>query len=190
MTLSPQRHRVILLALTLVMFATRALHFGPVPDASWAVFFLAGLYLPGGRPFGLLFGLAVLIDYLATQQFGVSSYCMSPAYPLLLPAYASLWGAGAWLRQTQRSLRLRDAGWIGGGLLLSVSVCFLLTDGGFYWISGRHASPSWSGWMVNAWQWYPRFLWVPFLYVALAGVIQVISIALTGERSTAAAAPR
>lgn len=190
MNLIPQRHAVILLALALVMLATRALHFGPVPDASWAVFFLAGLYLPGAGIFGLLFGLAVLIDYLATQQFGVSSYCISPAYPFLLPAYAALWAGGAWLRRTQRSLRARDAGWVAAALAVSVSFCFVLSNGSFYWLGGRHAAPSWSGWLANAWQWCPRFLWVPFVYVTLAAAIQALGTALVRQRYGAAATPR
>lgn len=37
----------LFLVLALVMAATRINHFGALPDASWAVFFLAGFYLRG-----------------------------------------------------------------------------------------------------------------------------------------------
>jgi len=138
------------------------------------VFFLAGLYLPGAAAFGLLFGLAVAIDYLATQQFGVSSYCISAAYPFLLPAYASLWAGGAWLRRSGRGLRPRDAGWAAAALLLTASLCFALSDGSFYWLGSHPAAPNLSGWAAGFAQWYPRFLWVPFVYVSLAAVVQAL----------------
>jgi hypothetical protein len=81
------------------MAATRSDHFAGelhLPDASAAVFFLAGVYL---RPMWMLSALlveAAFIDYLAIAVGGVSSFCISPAYGFLLPAYGALWLAGRW----------------------------------------------------------------------------------------------
>ena len=59
---------IVLSLLALLMLATRShvfSHFTPVPDASWAVFFIGGFYLRGwGRwAFPLLMVLAVGIDW-------------------------------------------------------------------------------------------------------------------------------
>src|SRR5690606_36139481 len=64
--LSPGARGGILALLAVVMLATRINHFGALPDASWAVFFIAGFYLRGwGRwAFPLLMALAVAIDYV------------------------------------------------------------------------------------------------------------------------------
>jgi len=94
---SPSRTQVFVgLLLAMLMTATRSHHVADLthlPDASWAVFFLAGFYLPT-LAFGGLLALAALIDYVAITWGGVSSFCVSPAYGFLLPAYGALWLAG------------------------------------------------------------------------------------------------
>jgi hypothetical protein len=61
-----QRHQTIVaLLLALLMLATRGHHeISPVhlPDASWAIFFLAGLYLRPGWLFAGFFLLAAGMD--------------------------------------------------------------------------------------------------------------------------------
>ncbi|HET8706707.1 MAG TPA: hypothetical protein VFM46_10430, partial [Pseudomonadales bacterium] len=84
------------LALASVMLLTRFHHFGDslhLPDASWAVFFAGGLWLKQWRLFLLFCGLATGIDAAAIHS-GTSSFCVTPAYGFLLPAYAVLWFAG------------------------------------------------------------------------------------------------
>ena len=96
----PLRHALAVFAfLALVMAATRANHFGAVPDASWAVFFASGVYLAGHQrwAFPALMALAVLVDYLVITASGLSfwtHYCVSPGYWFLLPAHAALMAAG------------------------------------------------------------------------------------------------
>jgi hypothetical protein len=65
-----------------------------LPDASWAVFFLAGFYLRPAWVFAALLGVAGLSDYLAVSRFGVDDFCLSAAYAFLLPVYGALWYAG------------------------------------------------------------------------------------------------
>jgi hypothetical protein len=64
MTLTTRSRLTIFLVLAAVMAATRLNHFGVVPDASWAVFFIAGFYLRGSArwAFPALMVLAVAID--------------------------------------------------------------------------------------------------------------------------------
>jgi hypothetical protein len=94
---TPQARLLVMTALVLLMGVTRLGHFGEYsspPDASWAVFFLGGLWLRNMRNFALFFGLAFATD-LAAVALGTPADCFSPAYGFLIPAYAALWIAGA-----------------------------------------------------------------------------------------------
>jgi hypothetical protein len=161
------------LTLALAMAATRFGHFGAVwvpPDASWAVFFLAGFYLSGERwvlPALLL--EAIAIDFLAIHDYGVSDYCVTVAYWFIVPAYSFLWLGGVWLRRHYRH-RPSDLLHLAGSLLISVTVCFLLTQGSFYWFGSRAADPSLIGWWSNFTDWYGHFLLVTCAYVAAVAV--------------------
>ncbi len=75
----------IFIALALAMAVTRIHHFDVLPDASWAIFFLAGFWLRGSArwAFPLLMAEAVLVDFVVITQQGMSfwsQYCVSPAY--------------------------------------------------------------------------------------------------------------
>src|SRR5689334_13873540 len=68
---------VIGLLLVLTMLVTRSHHFGTAfspPDASLAVFFLAGLWIASGWIFGTLIVVAALADQMAFAA-GVSDWC-------------------------------------------------------------------------------------------------------------------
>jgi hypothetical protein len=103
-------------SLAVLMAATCSHHFATalhVPDASWAVFFVAGFYLRPLWTFPALLALAGVSDYVAITSFGVSDFCMSPAYGFLLPAYGSLWFAGRWYAARHR-FTFSHAGPVGG----------------------------------------------------------------------------
>ncbi len=163
----------ILLLLALLMTATRINHFAPVPDASWAVFFLGGLYLRAWTrwAFPLLMALAVVIDWLVISAQGLQfwqHYCVSPGYVALVPAYLSLWTGGAWLQGLPK-----QATWImlaRGALVLVVSValCHLIAQGAFYWSSRAVVDPSVAGWAKNYADWFAPYLRTAVLYVAAA----------------------
>jgi hypothetical protein len=144
----------IFLILGLLMAATRSHHFAVVPDASWAVFFVAGFYFSSadkaantgtlsGRTgsllaFTLLMALAVLTDFFVIRGQGIdfwSHYCVSPAYWFLVPSYAILWFGGAWLHARSRGLHLRDLGLLAASAVVAASACYLVSNGSFYWIS-------------------------------------------------------
>jgi hypothetical protein len=167
------RNRLVLLILATVMLTTRPHHFGGLPDASWAVLFLGGFYLRSPFAFLPLMVEAVLIDYIATQHSGISTYCSSPAYVMLLPAYAALWFGGVWAQRLWSGPRPVGVMAFSGSLLASVSLCFLISNGGFYWWSGRVPSPSIAGWFANFRNWYPHFVVVPCVYVGLVALAHV-----------------
>lgn len=168
------------LGLSLLMLLTRLDHFGSslqLPDASLAVFFAAGFYLARWTSFVGLALLAAGIDYVAITQMGVSDYCISPAYPLLLPAYFSLWFAGRWYRNQPEQL---------SGLLLasslSLSLAFLISNTSFYLLSDHILTPSLSGYLEQAARYFPPYVAYGLLYF---GVIAVVHLLLTrlGARS-------
>ncbi len=93
----------VFLLLALSMFLTRFPPVGDIlhmQDASWAVFFVAGFYLKAHWrwAFPLLMLEAVVVDFVAIQYMSVSNYCATIAYWFLVPAYASLWLGGTWLK--------------------------------------------------------------------------------------------
>lgn len=177
-----------------LMVFTRQCDFAGVADASWAVFFLGGLYIGSSRVFALFMLLAVLVDYVATQHLGVSSYCLSPAYVFLLPAYATLWWGGRWLaRRWNPAQPLRTLALTAASLAIAVSACFVISNASFYWLAARSAPPTLAGWRENFADWYGYFLAVPFAYVSAVLAIRAITLKvrsrLLGRKAQAHAAP-
>lgn len=141
--ITDSRTRILIgLALAALMAATRGQQFAPLahhlPDASLAVFFLAGLYLRSIWGFPALFGLATIIDLMAIGWGGVSGYCMTPAYWMLVPAYGVVWGLGRW---SAGRIELSKSGLplLFGVLLLGGVLAEVFASGGFYVFSGRFA---------------------------------------------------
>jgi len=187
----------IFVILALVMLATRINHFGALPDASWAVFFIAGFYLTSTGPsatartflrglidfrgsarwaFPLLIALAVAIDYVVITRQGISfwsHYCVSPAYLFLLPSYAAPWLGGSWLSRHYTGLHARELGLLVASAVVAASVCFVISNGSFYWISANVPMRSFAGWMENLGDWYLPYLRTTLMYVGVAALLHV-----------------
>jgi hypothetical protein len=168
------------LALAALMAATRGQWLAPLgqhlPDASLAVFLLAGFYLRPLRHglgiFAALIGLATAIDLAAVGWGGVSAYCLSPAYGLLLPAYGIAWLGGRWLRerlpQGAAALPL-----LAATLVLVGALSEAFSSGGFYLFSGRFADPSLVGFGHSLIDYLPQTLLALFTYVGLAVLVHL-----------------
>lgn len=169
----------IFLLLALVMAATRLHHFGALPDASWAVFFLAGFWLRGSFrwAFPLLIATAVLVDFFVITNAGLnfwSHYCVSPAYWFLPVYFGALWMGGSWLARHQSGLSLPTLGLTAVALLVSETICFLISNGSFYWLSASVPLPRNLGsWFANLGDWYLPFLATTALYVAIGAALHV-----------------
>jgi len=177
----------IFIALALVMAATRihiSLFHHDVWDASWGVFFLAGFWLRGaGRwAFPLLMAEAVLVDYLVITHMGINFwdlYCVSAGYWFLIPAYGALWLGGSWLAKHQLGLRLPTLGLAVIALLVSENLCYLISNGSFYWLSSNVPQPrSFAAWFANLGDWYLPFLQTTAVYVGLGAVLHVLAVQL------------
>jgi hypothetical protein len=182
-----QKQRVgVFLLLGLVMAATRMNHFGALPDASWAVFFLGGFWLRGSArwAFPLLMAEAVLVDFVVIHGQGIdfwSHYCVSVAYWFLIPAYFSMWLGGSVLARHARALDLRSLGLLAGSLLVAVTACQLISQGSFYWLSDSVPQPrSIEGWFANFADWYLPYLRTSAIYVALGAALHVVVAKLVG----------
>jgi hypothetical protein len=130
--------------LMLVLVITRSgitrSHFGTefnLPDASWAVFWMMGIFTTHLAWPALLLAACVGVDYFVIAG-GVSAYCMTPAYPFLIPAYLSLWALGKWSR-AQLPVRASSLPALALSLLLGITSCFLIANISFYFMSGYFA---------------------------------------------------
>jgi hypothetical protein len=151
-----------------------------VPDASVAIFFLAGFAFRRARRstwvFAALFAAGWLIDYVAITAGGTSDWCYTPAYAFLIPAYGCVWYAGRWCADRW------GPGWrnwarMSAMLLLGVSLAFLISDGGFYLFSGRYPEVSWEAYTARVALYYPYYVALAVGYVGLAVLLRLAAAA-------------
>ncbi|GFO72636.1 hypothetical protein BJAS_P3036 [Bathymodiolus japonicus methanotrophic gill symbiont] len=153
-------------ALALLMALTRSDHFGSaisLPDASLAVFYLAGIFLGGITSLLLLCVEAGLLDYIAIAHWQVSDYCISPAYIFLIPTYAVMFFAGRWSAKysSLNSLNLvRQLAY----LLVAVSIAFLISNGSFYLLSGKFPDLSLVQYAERVAKYYPAYVGSTLIY--------------------------
>jgi hypothetical protein len=166
--------------LILVLIITRSgitrSHFGTaihLPDASWAVFWMMGaLTLKRIWPMVLMIA-CVVIDYWVIAG-GVSSYCFTPAYPFLIPAYLSLWAMGRWSR-SQLPVNARALLKLALSVVVGVSACFLISNLGFYLSSGYFANMPAAIYAQAVARYWPYDLLYTSIYVVAGGLIYYIA---------------
>ena len=185
MTANAQR-AIILSLLVLLMAGTRLNHFAPVPDASWAVFFIGGFYLRNWTrwAFPLLMGLAVVVDWTVISNQGMNfwqHYCVSAAYWMLIPAYFAMWTGGMLLRRYYRSASLKSLGMLAATVIGSVALCHLIAQGSFYWISASVAEPTFAGWAKNYSDWLLPYMQSAAMYIGAAALVQVVAEAISKQ---------
>ncbi|WP_296247138.1 hypothetical protein [uncultured Stenotrophomonas sp.] len=185
MTANAQR-AIILSLLVLLMAGTRLNHFAPVPDASWAVFFIGGFYLRTWTrwAFPLLMGLAVVVDWVVISNQGMSfwqHYCVSAAYWMLIPAYFAMWTGGMLQRRYYRSANLKSLAMLAATVIGSVALCHLIAQGSFYWISASVAEPTFAGWAKNYSDWLLPYMQSAAMYIGAAALVQVVAEAVSKQ---------
>lgn len=173
---------VIGVALAALMAITRGVHAAPLnmlPEASWAVFFLAGVFLRPAWVLPLLLTEAALLDFAAINFQNVSSFCMSPAYIALIPAYGALWFTGRWF-STHTATSFRSLGILAVAVTGSAAVAELISSGSFYFFSGRFTDVSLAGFIPRFLQYFPGNLAAMSLYVGFAAALYAIIVQLRG----------
>lgn len=177
------------LALAALMVCTRGQHFATVdalPSASWAVFFLAGALLRPAWLFPAFFVLSSLLDLASLALGRVTDWCLSPAYWALALAYGALWWGGRIYARMHRD-RLATVPMLALTLLATSAVAYLISKGGFYFLSGRYPDASWAGFLERIPRYYPRALGTLAGYVG-AGFAVYAAARLIESRQRAGAA--
>ena len=167
---------IVALLLAAVLILTRGHHFPTltqaIPSASWAIFFLAGVYLRAAWPLAALLALAATMDYAAIAWGGVSDFCVSPAYAALIPAYGTLWFAGRWYTTRYRfapSTLLP----LGLAVVAGTVACEVISSGSFYFYSGRVTDPTVMGFGRALLTYLPRSLQSVMFWVVVAMLTHV-----------------
>ncbi len=176
LTLSNRHQLVISTLLALLVIATRGQHFATLhslPGASWAVFFLAGVYLRPAWGLPGLLALTWVMDFAAYTWGGASSFCLTSAYVFLLPAYSALWFAGRWYAR-RYSFKWRTLLPLAASALAGAAVCELFSSGGFYFFSGRFAEPTFTEFAVRLMKYFPPYLQSVAFYVGIAVVVHML----------------
>ena len=166
-------YSVLLVAL---MAATRMHHFGSslhLPDASLAVFILAGFLVGSPLLFGVLLIEAGLLDYVAITHMGVSDYCVTAAYWFLIPTYAVLWAAGRHYAKLHQD-NLRSLGIFAVLSFVSLSAAFFISNGAFYLFSGRFPEMSMAGYAARVAQYYLPYVSSAVTYLVPAVLLYAV----------------
>ncbi len=183
--LKPAHEFLIAAALFLLLIATRFHHFGSalhLPDASWAIYLAGGFYLARFSYLAVFLITAGVIDYFAITQFGTSNYCISPGYAFLAPAYASLWLGGRWFRK-QYQFNWSTLLPLAGATIVSVAVCFLISNGAFYATSDKFTEMSLIEYSNSVKQYFLPFLKTASGYVAFFAIVHSIFAVVTSNQS-------
>ena len=177
MFIASTRNQVLMgVLLVILMVLTRSHYFATahqLGDATWAIFFVAGIYSRTAWTFLGLLVLAWYLDYAAYTWGGVSDFCVTPAYVFLLPAYGSLWLAGCWYGK-HHTTTWRSIAHLTLSAVAGLSLCELLSSGGFYFFSGRFIETSLVEFSERTLHYFPSYAETFVFYLAVTMVIHTI----------------
>lgn len=174
------KNMAIFAVLVGLMAVTRDHHFGSalhLPDASLAVFLLAGFYLPRWV-FPFLLIEAGVADYLAIHYGGVSGWCFSPAYGFLIPTYFSLWFAGRFYAQ-RHQFTARSLAEFAGISLAATTIAFLISNISFYLFAEYFAEVTALQYAQQLTQYFSPYLQGAFLYLIPAAALHIVAVQAT-----------
>ena len=180
------------IALALLMICTRGQHFASVdalPSASWAVFFLAGALLRPMWALPAFFVLSSALDIGSLAAGTITDWCVSPAYWALAFAYAALWLGGHYYARRLHVAHWRSVPRLAWALLVTASVAYLLSKGGFYFFSGHYPEADLSGFLARVPHYFPRALGTLAGYSALGLALVALARALAARRTVEATIP-
>ena len=174
---SLSRPLVIGAVLVALMVVSRGHYFpalrAALPSTSWAVFFLAGVYLRPRWFLPVLLLLAGALDVLAIGWGHVSDYCLTIAYAALVPAYAALWLGGRWFA-SEVALGRGTMARLAASAFVATFACEIISSGSFYFSSGRFADPTLAGFGERLVQYFPHSLAAMALWVTLAALSRAL----------------
>ncbi len=188
LTLSKTNQLVVGVILAALVITTRGHHFASInflPSASLAVFFLAGLYLRPAWLFPALLALCAGLDYSAITYGNVSSFCVTPAYGFLLPAYGVMWLAGRWFAK-RYSFSSNAILPLLGSVSVAATVSELFSSGGFYFFGGRYTDPTLAVFGERLMKYFPHQLENLAFWLGVAVIVHVaFTLASGADRAKA-----
>lgn len=175
----PLRHQYLIgTILITLMIVTREYHFASLhnlPGASWAVFFLAGVYLSSSWALPGFLALTWVLDASAYFTVAESEFCLTTAYAFLLPAYSALWAAGRWFAMHYR-FSWRALLPLFSSLIIGAAACELFSSGGFYFFSGQFAETTFTEFWQRELHYFPLYLQSLLFYTGTAVVIHTLFV--------------
>ncbi len=154
-----------------------ALH---LPDATLAVFFLAGRYLKRWWSLPLLLSINFAIDLYVVHFRGVSSYCLTASYAGLIAAYGAMWCGGV-LSRGAALVRVRGLCQIISSVAVVTAIAFVISNGSFYWLSGRYPEPYFAEYIQRAAQYFPGYMARPWFWLGVAAILEYCFYPLSGK---------
>lgn len=175
MDMKKNKSFLLLAALIALMALTRSHHFDSMthlPDASLAVFLLAGFLLPMAV-FPVLLVVAGFADYFAFNYAGISDWCFSPAYWFLIPTYAVLFYVGRFYA-SRHQLTWRSLGLFTASAVVATSAAFVISNASFYLFSGRFADMSAMQYATSVAQYFLPYQISAMMYLIPAALLYVL----------------
>lgn len=145
-----------------------------LPDASWAIFFLAGALLASRAWLVALAVGATAIDFIAIGWGNIASNCVTLAYAMLYPTYAVLWWGGRIFQHMERQPSPLSLVSIGKRSLRTLGIIAIIaffaeqiSSGSFYFLSGTIANPTIGEYLMRESVYFPPMLLAMMGYVVL-----------------------
>ncbi len=161
----PSKHLAIAAAIAFFMLLTRGSHVlthVALPDASLALLLIGGLYLRKAGWLALFVVLATAIDFSAAAIDSLQAFCLTVGYWGMLPTYAAMWLAGAWLGKQANGLDAVKFSWAA---LVSTLVAFVISTQTYYLFSGRFPNHGLVETMQYGWNYLPSYLAYTAMYL-------------------------
>jgi hypothetical protein len=174
---------ILLIALLALMALTRTEYPGIsfiIPDASWAVFMLAGFFLSKPLFFAIFALTAWGIDLYAFRTDLAAAYCLTPGYASLVLTWMALW-FGGWLVNAQMKNAVLRLTLI---TLPTVIVAFVLSNMGYYLFSSYGETMTLAAYSQAVLKYLPMYLASTAAYVALVGSLATALNSLTVHRAS------
>lgn len=140
-----------ILILMSLMLITRG-HSNPLntlihlPDFTLPALFIAGVYLRNLLIPLSMIALAMGIDWYVISYNGVSNFCITDAYMMLIPAYMAMFIGGNLLN----SLAINSIGSLAKVFFVVMITGFIewfISSASFYWMAPYFTDPNWAGFM-------------------------------------------
>ncbi|MCJ2187145.1 hypothetical protein [Novosphingobium beihaiensis] len=159
----------ILGILAAVMLLTRShalTHLVHIPSTALASFFVLGYFVRRFTGFAGLFALGYAIDVVSISMLGVSDFCYTPAYAMLIPAYATMWLAGRYAARMPERLQSLPA--MAVLVVAATFVSHLFSSGGFYFLGGRFPDPTIAEFLPRIARYFPFSLVSSLMWTGVA----------------------